>query len=89
MEKKTQDKSELKTEDISGKNLDKAKRAKESLDEEELNVEDQPSTTLNITPGGTLSGDSEKANIKVGMNEAKDKSTISNDSAPSGSLSEK
>ncbi len=87
MEKHTQDKSELDTSDISGENLDKGKRADESLNEKKLNIKDQPDSTLNETPGGTVVGDSDKANIETGMNE--DKSTVSNTSSPSASSSEK
>ena len=87
MEKQTQDKSELNTNDISGENLDKGKQAKESLNEKKWDIENQPESTLNVTPGGTVVGDSEKANIETGMNE--DKSTVSNTSSPSASVSEK
>ena len=87
MEKHTQDKSELSTSDISGENLDKGKHAEESLNEKKLNVKNQPESTKNETPGGTIVGASDKANIKEGMNEAK--STVSNTSAPSASVSKK
>lgn len=87
MEKHMQDKSELKTDDISGENLDKGKHADESLNEKKLDIEDQPESTLNTTDGGTIVGDSSKANIETGMNE--EKSTVSNTDAPSSSVSEK
>ena len=87
MEKKTQDKSELNTNDITGKNLDKGKHAEESLNEKSLAQKDQPEDTLDVSSGGTVVGDTDKANIQTGMNE--DKSTVSNTSSPSASVSEK
>lgn len=87
MEKKTQDKSELASNDITGENLDKGKHASESLNEKQWNSKNQPENTLDITPGGTVVGDSDKANIETGMNE--NKSTVSNTDSPSTSISEK
>ena len=86
MEKHTQDKSSLDDKSIRGQDPDRYEQGYGSFTEDDFDKKEQDEDTLHQTPGGTVTGTSDKANIISTLNE--DKSTISNTSAPSASESD-
>ena len=86
MEKEIHDKSELETNNIPGTDPDRYEAGYGSFNEKDFEKPPVKKDEEHITPGGTVTGSSDEANIKAGMNEAK--STVSNTAAPSGTLSD-
>ncbi len=84
MEKEIQDNSTTDTKHITGQDPDRYEQGYGSFTEKDFDEKKPDEDTLHKTPGGTVTGTSDKANIKSTLNE--DKSTISDTSAPSSPI---
>ncbi len=78
-EKQSQDKSSTDSKKAYGQDPDRYSAGYGSFREDEYEKKE----------GSTPTGQTNEANIKEGMNEAEDKSTVSDTSSPSGTVSDK
>ncbi len=85
MEKHTQDKSSTDTKSISGQDPDRYSAGYGSFDKEDYDKKEVSSTAAATSDTEPIA-QPDKANIKSGLNE--DKSTVSDESAPSGSMAD-
>lgn len=85
MEKNIQDNSSTDSGKVSGQDPDRYEQGYGSFTKEDFEKDNKDESTKHETPGGTVTGTSDKANNISTLNE--NDSTISNQSAPSGTVS--